>query len=76
VADEAAAQKAADCAALRPEPIPRTALELIAALPAIGPNESEDAWRARLTPAERGIADWYASERREGAAWLGYGCPA
>lgn len=60
VRDEAAIQKAADCLKLAPSEIPDNAqAELIKPLPQPAQGELEDAYRARLTPAQRAALDWF-----------------
>ena len=70
VRDVAEEQKLADCNQLSPRPIPSSAqYYVIDALPAKMAGESDDGYRERLTPHERGIFDWFQMAIQAGKRW-------
>ena len=76
IRDEAAEQKAADCAELAPPPIPPAALRLVGQLPAGPPPEAGEAavaaWLETLTPEQRGVHAWFSQTVRTHARHRAY----
>ena len=73
VRDVAAEQKLSDCNQLSPKPIPSSAqFYVIDALPPKMAGETDDGYRERLTPHERGVFDWFQVAIASGKRWEVY----
>ena len=73
VRDVAAEQKLADCNQLTPKPIPSSAqFYVIDTLPQKMAGETDDGYRERLTPHERGVFDWFQVTIQSGKRWEVY----
>ena len=73
VRDVAAEQKLSDCNQLAPKAIPSSAqFYVIDALPPKMAGETDDGYRERLTPHERGVFDWFQVAIASGKRWEVY----